>query len=75
MDGLLDMAGKSYELIDMEQQMRRPPRIGAQDTIPFFPLLDITLDECVNSPKSLGTRLYERYGVPGVFQRRERAVP
>ena len=63
-EALLDMAGRSYELIDMEKQRGDHPRIGSQDTIPLFPLLGITLDECVQLAEHLGARLYERYGVP-----------
>lgn len=35
---LVAMAGKAYELIDMRTQRGKHPRIGAQDTIPLFPL-------------------------------------
>jgi glutamate formiminotransferase / 5-formyltetrahydrofolate cyclo-ligase len=64
---LLDMAGKSYELIDMEQQRGDHPRIGAQDTIPLFPLAGVTLDDCVQLAEEIGQELFERYGVPVYF--------
>jgi glutamate formiminotransferase / 5-formyltetrahydrofolate cyclo-ligase len=64
---LLDMAGKSYELIDMEQQSGDHPRIGAQDTIPLFPLLGISLDECAELAEEIGREVFERYGVPVYF--------
>jgi glutamate formiminotransferase len=66
-DALLDMAGTSYELIDMEQQHGHHPRIGAVDTIQLYPLADITLEECVELAEELGRELYERYGVPIYF--------
>jgi glutamate formiminotransferase / 5-formyltetrahydrofolate cyclo-ligase len=66
-EALLDMAGKSYELIDMELQSGDHPRIGAQDTIPFFPLLNVTLDECVELAEEIGQEVFERYGVPVYF--------
>ena len=46
-EALLNMAGKAYELIDMEKQRGDHPRIGAQDTIPLFPLKNTSLAECV----------------------------
>jgi glutamate formiminotransferase / 5-formyltetrahydrofolate cyclo-ligase len=64
---LLDMAGKSYELIDMEQQRGDHPRIGAQDTIPLFPLAGISLGECTRVAEEIGQELFERYGVPVYF--------
>jgi glutamate formiminotransferase / 5-formyltetrahydrofolate cyclo-ligase len=66
-DALLDMAGKSYELIDMERQHGHHPRIGAVDTIQLYPLADVTLDECVELAEELGRELYERYEVPVYF--------
>jgi glutamate formiminotransferase len=66
-DALLDMAGKSYELIDMEQQRGNHPRIGAQDTIPLFPLLDGTLEECIELAEEIGQEVYRRYAVPVYF--------
>jgi glutamate formiminotransferase len=66
-DALLDMAGRSYELIDMEHQRGHHPRIGAVDTIQLYPLLDITLEECVELAEELGRELYERYEVPIYF--------
>ena len=46
-DALLDAAGKAYELIDMDQQHGRHPRIGAVDTIEFYPAKGITIEDCV----------------------------
>ena len=66
-EALLDMAGRSYELIDMELQSGDHPRIGAQDTIPLFPLVGITLDECVELAEEIGREVFERYGVPVYF--------
>lgn len=64
---LLQMAGKSYELINMEAHTGAHPRIGAQDTIPLFPLLNVSLDECRTMAEELGKELYERFGVPVYF--------
>lgn len=66
-EALLNMAGKAYELIDMEQQSGSHPRIGAQDTIPVFPLKDITLDECKEYAERLAAELHKRYDVPVYF--------
>jgi glutamate formiminotransferase/formiminotetrahydrofolate cyclodeaminase len=66
-EALLDMAGKSYELIDMEQQRGDHPRIGAQDTIPLFPLLGVTLEECTQMAEEIGREIFERFGVPVYF--------
>ena len=42
------------ELIDMERHEGQHPRIGAVDVIPFVPLGDTTLDECVALARDFG---------------------
>lgn len=66
-EALLNMAGKAYELINMEEQSGSHPRIGAQDTIPVFPLKNITLEECTALAEEIGQEVYVRYGVPVYF--------
>ena len=63
-DALLDAAGKAYELIDMDQQHGRHPRIGAVDTIEIYPAKGITIEECIEFAEELGQELYNRYDVP-----------
>ncbi len=66
-EALLDAAGKAYELIDMEKQHGRHPRIGAVDTIEIYPAKDITIDECRDFAEELGNELFKRYDVPIYF--------
>lgn len=64
---LLNMAAKSIELINMEEQKGTHPRIGAQDTIPLFPFKNITVEECVKLAEEIGKELHEKTGVPVFF--------
>ena len=66
-EALLRMAGKSIELINMEEQRGSHPRIGAQDTIPIFPLKNITLGECIKLAEEIGGQVFQRFGVPVYF--------
>lgn len=66
-EALIDMAGKSYELIDMREQKGSHPRIGGQDTIPLFPFRNITLEETKEVAEEIGTELFEKYKVPIYF--------
>lgn len=66
-EALLDMAAKSYELIDMSEQEGSHPRIGSQDTIPLFPFRNITLDEVTKLAEEIGNELHEKHGVPIFF--------
>ncbi|MGZ4128686.1 MAG: glutamate formimidoyltransferase, partial [Actinomycetota bacterium] len=40
-------AAKAMELIDMNEHTGNHPRMGAVDVIPFIPVRDITMSECV----------------------------
>ncbi|WP_432662778.1 glutamate formimidoyltransferase [Wukongibacter baidiensis] len=64
---LINLASKSYELINMEEQSGTHPRIGAQDTIPIFPFKNITLEECTEYIEELAVELYEKCQVPLYF--------
>ena len=66
-EALLEMAAKSYELIDMSEQKGTHPRIGGQDTIPLFPLSNISLDECKALAEEIGKELFEKHQVPVFF--------
>jgi hypothetical protein len=66
-EALLDAAGKAYELIDMEKQHGRHPRIGAVDTIEIYPAKDISIEECKEFAEDLGQQLHKRYEVPIYF--------
>lgn len=74
-EALMDMAAKSYELLDMRDQKGTHPRIGAQDTIPLFPLANITLDECKDLADEIGEELFEKHGVPIYFAGENARIP
>ncbi|MGD2272215.1 MAG: glutamate formiminotransferase, partial [Desulfobacterales bacterium] len=64
---LLNMAGKAYELINIEQQKGKHPRIGALDTIPLFPLVNVTLEKCKTMAEEIGNQIYRLFNVPVYF--------
>lgn len=56
--------GVAIERIDMNRQTGRHPRIGAVDVIPFVPLGDTSMEQCVAGAQEFGARLAERYELP-----------
>jgi glutamate formiminotransferase len=64
---LLEMTRRSVESIDMEKQKGAHPRIGAQDTLPLYPLHGTSLEECIALAERLGRNVYEELGVPVYF--------
>ncbi|MGM0603358.1 MAG: glutamate formimidoyltransferase [Bacillota bacterium] len=74
-EALLNMAQKSIELIDMREQSGNHPRIGAQDTIPLFPLKNITVEECAELAEEIGKELFEELKVPVYFSGENARTP
>lgn len=66
-EAMMNMAAKSYELIDMREQEGSHPRIGGQDTIPLFPFKNVELDEVQELAEEIGKELHEKHGVPVFF--------
>src|SRR5437588_1005856 len=57
-------AAKAAELIDMAQHEGSHPRMGAVDVIPFLPIRDVTMDECVELARDVAREIGERLGIP-----------
>ena len=54
----------AIERIDMNEHEGQHPRIGAVDVIPFVPLGETTMDECIELARAFGKRLAERFELP-----------
>lgn len=50
--------------INMDEHEGAHPRIGATDVVPFVPISDITMQECVEMARRLGKRVGEELGIP-----------
>ena len=52
------------ELIDLNQHQGEHPRIGATDVVPFVPIRDVSMDECVELARQLGEKVAETLQIP-----------
>ncbi|SHF03556.1 glutamate formimidoyltransferase [Caloramator proteoclasticus] len=59
-----NMTKKATELIDMRTHTGGHPRMGAMDVIPFIPVREVTMEECVEIARDVGKRIGEELGVP-----------
>lgn len=64
---------KAAELIDLNQHEGEHPRLGAADVVPFVPITDVTMQECVEIARRLSKRVAETLGIP-VYLYEEAAV-
>jgi glutamate formiminotransferase len=69
------LAGVALERIDLRAHRGVHPRIGALDVLPFVPLRDATLEECVRLAHAAGERIWERYRIPSYYYGAAARVP
>jgi glutamate formiminotransferase/formiminotetrahydrofolate cyclodeaminase len=50
--------------IDLTRHQGEHPRMGATDVVPFVPVRDITMDQCVALARTLGARVGEELQIP-----------
>lgn len=63
-EGAFQFAKTAYELIDMSKHSGEHPRMGAVDVVPFVPVANVTMEECVECAKKFAKRAGEELGVP-----------
>ena len=61
---LLALVAESIHEIDMEAHWGEHPRIGAVDVVPFVPLGETTLQQCVDLARAFGARVAEEHDLP-----------
>lgn len=67
------VAKKAAELIDLTKHQGEHPRMGAVDVIPFVPIREMDMKECVELSVELGKRIAEQIDLP-VFLYEESAT-
>jgi glutamate formiminotransferase / formiminotetrahydrofolate cyclodeaminase len=55
---------KAAELINLDEHTGEHPRIGATDVVPFVPISDISMTECVELARRLGKRVGDELSIP-----------
>ena len=66
-EAILEAAKVAISTFDLAQHQGSHPRIGAVDVIPFVPLQNITMEECVDLAHRFGQRYYKETGIPVYF--------
>ena len=74
-DALFNMTKKATELIDLRKHRGEHPRMGATDVIPFVPVMNTTMEECVELSKELGKRIGEELRIPVYLYERSATKP
>ncbi|KAF2958291.1 glutamate formiminotransferase [Thermotoga sp. Ku-13t] len=72
---LFRMTKKAMEVIDMRTHKGEHPRMGATDVIPLVPVMNVTMEECVELSKKLGKRIGEELKIPVFLYERSATAP
>jgi glutamate formiminotransferase len=55
---------RASELIDMRTHRGEHPRLGATDVLPFVPVQEVTMDDCVRLAHEAGKRIARELSIP-----------
>jgi glutamate formiminotransferase / formiminotetrahydrofolate cyclodeaminase len=58
---------KAAQLIDLNFHSGEHPRIGATDVVPFVPLSNVSMQECIEMARRLGKRVAAELNIPIYF--------
>jgi len=64
LEAALKAASRAVELIDMRRHKGQHPRMGAVDVVPFIPVKNVTMGDCIELARKFGQTLAEKFGVP-----------
>lgn len=63
-DAAFQATAKAAQLINLDQHSGQHPRMGATDVVPFIPLRDASMADCVAIARRVGQRIGEELGIP-----------
>ncbi|MDD3841978.1 MAG: glutamate formimidoyltransferase [Candidatus Izemoplasmatales bacterium] len=63
-EAIPEFVGWAVKLIDLNHHTGQHPRMGAVDVIPFIPLEDTTVEECVGFANTLAQIISSRFSIP-----------
>ena len=69
------MIKKASQLIDLEKHTGEHPRIGATDVVPFVPISQITMKECVEMAHRVGERVGKELEIPVFLYEEAARIP
>jgi glutamate formiminotransferase/formiminotetrahydrofolate cyclodeaminase len=66
-EAAFQMIRTASRLIDLEKHTGEHPRVGATDVVPFVPISNISMNECVEMAHRVGERVGQELNIPVYF--------
>jgi glutamate formiminotransferase len=64
LEASLKMSFKAVEMVDMRNHKGQHPRIGSVDVVPFLPIKNVSMEDCIELARKFGETLAEKCDVP-----------
>jgi glutamate formiminotransferase len=74
-DAAVSAVRRASELIDMRTHQGEHPRLGATDVLPFVPLGEVSMDDCVRIAHEAGTSIARELSIPVYYYERAALRP
>lgn len=74
-DALLEAIGVAVKVIDLNHHKGQHPRMGAVDVVPFIPIKNSSMDECIALSKEVGAKVAELYNIPVFLYEKSATAP
>ena len=72
---VIEAVGVAVRLIDLNKHSGQHPRMGAVDVIPFIPIKNATMEECIELSKEGGASVAEQYALPVFLYEKSASAP
>jgi len=69
------LAKKAVELIDLTKHTGEHPRMGCVDVMPFVPIKEATMEECIELSKRVGARIAKEADLPVFLYEKSASAP
>lgn len=63
-NAVIEAIGVATELIDLNSHEGQHSRMGATDVVPYIPIKNMTMDECIKLAKDTGKEISSKYNIP-----------
>lgn len=72
---VVESVGVAIELIDLNKHEGQHPRMGAVDVIPFIPIKNATMEDCIRLSQEVGKEIAEKYAFPVFLYEKSASAP
>lgn len=72
---VIEAVGKAVQLIDLNKHQGQHPRMGAVDVIPFIPIRNSNMEDCIALSKEVGEEVARLYNFPVFLYEKSASAP